>query len=187
MHGYDIARSVERTTGGCCSPTEGTIYPVLREFETGGFVTVHEEVVQGRQRRVYQLTEAGRAAFRIALDAGWRRRRLCRIPAVPSPPPIGHARSAQEAMDAVPDWRSAPFLSANASIIDASWFRFARVEDPMTSCCSRPAAASTDATRDPAAETRLPVAIIGAGPIGLAAAAQLPRPRHRAAGLGSWC
>ena len=69
MHGYDIARSVERTTGGCCSPTEGTIYPVLREFETGGFVTVHEEVVQGRQRRVYQLTEAGRAAFRTALDA----------------------------------------------------------------------------------------------------------------------
>ncbi|MBR0670040.1 NAD(P)-binding domain-containing protein [Roseomonas soli] len=43
----------------------------------------------------------------------------------------------------------------------------------MTSCCSRPAAASTDATRDPAAEARLPVAIIGAGPIGLAAAAQL--------------
>lgn len=69
MHGYDIARTVERTTGGCCSPTEGTIYPVLREFETGGFVTVTEEVVQGRQRRVYALTDAGRAAFRVALDA----------------------------------------------------------------------------------------------------------------------
>jgi PadR family transcriptional regulator, regulatory protein PadR len=69
MHGYDIARCVERTTGGCCSPTEGTIYPVLREFEAGGFVTVQEEVVKGRQRRVYQLTDAGRAAFRVALDA----------------------------------------------------------------------------------------------------------------------
>ena len=69
MHGYDIARSVEQTTGGCCSPTEGTIYPVLREFEVGGFVTAHEEVVQGRRRRVYELTEAGRAAFRVALDA----------------------------------------------------------------------------------------------------------------------
>ncbi|WP_332119906.1 PadR family transcriptional regulator, partial [Azorhizobium caulinodans] len=30
MHGYDIARAVEQTTNGCCSPTEGTIYPVLR-------------------------------------------------------------------------------------------------------------------------------------------------------------
>ena len=69
MHGYEVARAVDHTTRGCCSPTEGTIYPVLREFEAGGFVTVAEEVVQGRQRRVYALTEAGRAAFRVALDA----------------------------------------------------------------------------------------------------------------------
>jgi PadR family transcriptional regulator PadR len=69
MHGYDIARAVEQTTRGCCSPTEGTIYPVLREFEAGGFVTAEEEVVQGRQRRVYALTDAGRAAFRVALEA----------------------------------------------------------------------------------------------------------------------
>lgn len=69
MHGYDVARAVARATGGCCSPTEGTIYPVLREFEAGGFVTATEEVVQGRQRRVYELTDAGRSAFRVALDA----------------------------------------------------------------------------------------------------------------------
>jgi len=69
MHGYDVARLVERTTNGCCSPTEGTIYPVLREFEAGGFVTATEEVVGGRQRRVYTLTDTGRAAFRVALDA----------------------------------------------------------------------------------------------------------------------
>jgi DNA-binding PadR family transcriptional regulator len=69
MHGYDIARAVERTTRGCCSPTEGTIYPVLREFEAGGFVTAAEQVVRGRQRRVHALTDSGRAAFRVALDA----------------------------------------------------------------------------------------------------------------------
>jgi PadR family transcriptional regulator, regulatory protein PadR len=69
MHGYDVARAVERATGGCCSPTEGTVYPVLREFQVGGFVTVTEEVVQGSQRRVYELTDAGRAAFRVALEA----------------------------------------------------------------------------------------------------------------------
>jgi PadR family transcriptional regulator PadR len=69
MHGYEVARAVAHTTGGCCSPTEGTIYPVLREFQTGGFVTATEEVVQGRQRRVYELTDAGRSAFRVALDA----------------------------------------------------------------------------------------------------------------------
>lgn len=69
LHGYDIARLVERTTRGCCSPTEGTIYPVLREFEAGGFVTATLQVVGGRQRRVYALTEAGRGAFQVALDA----------------------------------------------------------------------------------------------------------------------
>ncbi len=69
MHGYDIARAVEVTTGGCCSPTEGTVYPVLREFEAGGYVTALDEVVHGRQRRVYALTDRGRAAFQVALAA----------------------------------------------------------------------------------------------------------------------
>jgi PadR family transcriptional regulator, regulatory protein PadR len=69
MHGYDIARTVERTTNGCCSPTEGTIYPVLREFEEGGYVTAEAEVVSGRQRKTYTLTGKGREAFRVAVEA----------------------------------------------------------------------------------------------------------------------
>lgn len=69
MHGYDVARAVERTTNGCCSPTEGTIYPVLREFEEGGYVTSMTEVVSGRERRVYTLTDKGRAAFKVAVAA----------------------------------------------------------------------------------------------------------------------
>lgn len=69
MHGYDIARTVERTTRGCCSPSEGTIYPVLREFEEGGYVTVESAIVGGRERKVYTLTERGREALRVAIDA----------------------------------------------------------------------------------------------------------------------
>jgi len=69
MHGYEITRAVERTTNGCCSPAEGTIYPVLREFEQGGYVTAHTEVVQGRQRKIYAITERGRAAFQVAVEA----------------------------------------------------------------------------------------------------------------------
>jgi DNA-binding PadR family transcriptional regulator len=69
MHGYEIARTVERTTKGCCTPAEGTIYPVLREFEQGGYVTVRTEVVQGRQRKIYAITDRGREAFRVAVDA----------------------------------------------------------------------------------------------------------------------
>ena len=69
MHGYDIAGAVEKTTKGCCSPTEGTIYPALREFEEGGYVTSESEVVQGRERKVYTLTERGREAFKVAVEA----------------------------------------------------------------------------------------------------------------------
>jgi PadR family transcriptional regulator, regulatory protein PadR len=69
MHGYDVARAVERTTNGCCSPTEGTIYPVLREFEEGGYVTSEVTTVSGRQRKTYTLTDKGRQAFRVAVEA----------------------------------------------------------------------------------------------------------------------
>ncbi|HEX7035073.1 MAG TPA: PadR family transcriptional regulator [Pseudomonadales bacterium] len=69
MHGYEIAQEVQRITSGCCSPTEGTIYPVLKQYEEGGFVTSRTEVVSGRERRVYTLTRKGRQAFRVAVAA----------------------------------------------------------------------------------------------------------------------
>lgn len=69
MHGYDIARAVERITNGCCSPTEGTIYPVLREFEDGGYVTGETGVVSGRARKTYTLTDKGRRAFQVGAEA----------------------------------------------------------------------------------------------------------------------
>ncbi len=68
-HGYDIARAVERTTNGCCSPSEGALYPTLREFEQGGYVTSEAEVVSGRERKVYTLTDKGREAFKVGLGA----------------------------------------------------------------------------------------------------------------------
>lgn len=78
MHGYEITRAVERTTNGCCSPTEGTIYPVLRDFEQGGYVTARAEVVSGRERKVYSLTEKGRTAFKVAVEA-WTEVTCCLV------------------------------------------------------------------------------------------------------------
>jgi DNA-binding PadR family transcriptional regulator len=69
MHGYEVVQAVERTTNGCCSPSEGTVYPVLHEFEAGGYLTSHAEVVQGRERKVYALTNKGRKAFEVACEA----------------------------------------------------------------------------------------------------------------------
>lgn len=69
MHGYEVMQAVARTTNGCCSPTEGTVYPVLNEFEAGGYLSSTREVVQGRERRIYALTDKGREAFRVAVDS----------------------------------------------------------------------------------------------------------------------
>jgi PadR family transcriptional regulator, regulatory protein PadR len=69
MHGYEIVQAVERTTKGCCSPTEGTVYPMLSEFEAGGYLKSHLNIVQGRERKVYTLTARGRKAFQTAVDA----------------------------------------------------------------------------------------------------------------------
>lgn len=69
MHGYEVVQAVERTTKGCCSPTEGTVYPMLNEFEAGGYLSSHAEVVQGRARKVYSLTQKGREAFQTAVVA----------------------------------------------------------------------------------------------------------------------
>lgn len=69
MHGYEVVKSVERTTKGCCSPTEGTVYPILNDFEAGGYLTSHTETVQGRNRKVYTLTRKGHETFRVAVDA----------------------------------------------------------------------------------------------------------------------
>lgn len=69
MHGYEVVQAVARTTNGCCSPSEGTVYPVLNEFEAGGYLTCRSDVVQGRTRKVYAVTDKGREAFRVACEA----------------------------------------------------------------------------------------------------------------------
>ncbi|MEZ0471807.1 PadR family transcriptional regulator [Luteimonas salinilitoris] len=69
MHGYEVVQAVAKTTRGCCSPTEGTIYPMLADFEADGCLRSRLETVQGRERKVYALTERGRQAFRTAVAA----------------------------------------------------------------------------------------------------------------------
>ncbi|WP_331770276.1 PadR family transcriptional regulator (plasmid) [Embleya sp. NBC_00888] len=49
VHGYRI------------SP--GTLYPTLHRMEADGLLTSEQRVVEGRTRRVYRATDAGRAAL----------------------------------------------------------------------------------------------------------------------------
>jgi PadR family transcriptional regulator PadR len=51
-HGYDVGA--------------GTLYPMLHQLETAGYLSVHSEVVAGKQRKYYRATSVGEAALEAA-------------------------------------------------------------------------------------------------------------------------
>jgi DNA-binding PadR family transcriptional regulator len=59
MHGYAI-REITRSYAWIQPMANVNLYPTLRELETGGLVSHVEEVHEGRLRKVYSITEAGR-------------------------------------------------------------------------------------------------------------------------------
>ena len=42
-HGYGILKELEILTCGCCIPTYGTIYPILKELNQHGYAEVRED------------------------------------------------------------------------------------------------------------------------------------------------
>ena len=72
-HGYGILKQLELLTHDCCTPTFGTIYPILKELTLNGYAKVKEEnqIKGGQKRRVYTLTSTGLNAYKVALEA-WR-------------------------------------------------------------------------------------------------------------------
>jgi DNA-binding PadR family transcriptional regulator len=51
-HGYDVGA--------------GTLYPMLHQLEDAGYLSVHAEVVAGKQRKYYRVTPQGAAALEAA-------------------------------------------------------------------------------------------------------------------------
>ena len=65
-HGYELARAVTAACDGCCEPTDAMIYPTIKELTEGGYILCRTESQGGRQRKVCELTEKGRQAYRAA-------------------------------------------------------------------------------------------------------------------------
>jgi len=68
MHGYGISKWIGEATKECCRPTEGSLYPMLKEFEEGSYVTSETISVSGRDRKVYTLTDKGLKALVVAKE-----------------------------------------------------------------------------------------------------------------------
>lgn len=61
LHGYEIARRIERQTHGALRFTLASLYPLLYRMESRGWLrATWGETPAGRERRYYRVTGAGR-------------------------------------------------------------------------------------------------------------------------------
>ena len=64
QHGYSIIQTVLELSEGRLKLAVGTLYSVLDRLAGEGYIEVTgEEIVNGRARRYYQLTDSGRTAL----------------------------------------------------------------------------------------------------------------------------
>lgn len=67
MYGYQLAKELDRRSGGVLALGHGTLYPLLYNLENKGLV--ESEVrpsADGPERRYYRLTEPGRDRLRTS-------------------------------------------------------------------------------------------------------------------------
>ena len=70
-HGYAIAETLRTRSGGMFDLPEGTLYPALHRLERAGLLASRWSEVNGRRRRVYQLTAKGQRSL-VARHGEWR-------------------------------------------------------------------------------------------------------------------
>ena len=65
LHGYGIARQIERTSADLLSVNYGTLYPALLKLEQEGYITSEWGLSDNnRKAKYYQLTRAGHKQIR---------------------------------------------------------------------------------------------------------------------------
>lgn len=72
LHGYEIAKRIERQTNGVLRFDVASLYPVLYGLERRGFVKGDwQKAASGRERRYYHLTPQGKKKLE-PLRQQWR-------------------------------------------------------------------------------------------------------------------
>ncbi|MFX1377079.1 MAG: PadR family transcriptional regulator [Promethearchaeota archaeon] len=67
-YGYKIGKEIERRTLGIWNPPSSTIYTVLKDMTEKGLIAFIEEQVEGRNRKIYQVTPKGKATLKLMLE-----------------------------------------------------------------------------------------------------------------------
>lgn len=63
-YGYKIISDL----APCIEISESTLYPILRRLESGGAVTTRSEAYNGRLRKYFRITAAGKAKIREFIE-----------------------------------------------------------------------------------------------------------------------
>ncbi|MGC9995567.1 MAG: helix-turn-helix transcriptional regulator [Terriglobia bacterium] len=72
LHGYEIAKRIERQTQGTLRFNLASLYPLLYRMERRGWLkAAWDEPAGGRRRRYYRLEEAGKSRL-VPLREEWR-------------------------------------------------------------------------------------------------------------------
>lgn len=73
LHGYGIIKRAEQLSEGVVHMTAGTLYGALDRLSREGLIAEEgQEIVDGRARRYYRLTDSGRSA--LEAEAGRMKR-----------------------------------------------------------------------------------------------------------------
>ena len=73
VHGFGIARRVERATDDMLRVEEGSLYPALYRMENKGWIKSEWGITENNRRaKYYSLTKAGQRQLGVETDA-WRR------------------------------------------------------------------------------------------------------------------
>src|SRR5664279_1478184 len=70
-HGYAVIALLRERTAGRLALTEGAVYPALHRLEDLGLLSSEWAPLGGRRRRLYRITEQGRAAL-VVQRRDWR-------------------------------------------------------------------------------------------------------------------
>ncbi len=69
MHGFEIAKSIERISSDVLRVEEGSLYPALQRMLIQGWVKAAWDVTaENRRARYYQLTAAGRKQLEVEVS-----------------------------------------------------------------------------------------------------------------------
>ncbi|MFX1389051.1 MAG: PadR family transcriptional regulator [Promethearchaeota archaeon] len=67
-YGYKIGKEIEKRTLGIWDPPSSTMYTVLKSMKKKELITYREKQVEGRNRKIYEITPKGKATLKLMLE-----------------------------------------------------------------------------------------------------------------------